>query len=267
MDLGLAGKVALVTGSWRGTGAGIAELLGREGCRVLVHGLEPGQNEPVLEKLVGLGIEATGVCGDITHDAGADELADAALAAGGSVDILVNNYGVAEPGDWTSTPSAEWVGIYQKNVLSGVRLVQALAPGMRERGWGRIVFVGTVGSLRPAARMPHYYASKAVLPNLCVSLAKELGGSGVTVNLVSPGIIATAEVRATLERRAEKKGWGSDWESIGREASRDIFPNPTGRIAEIEEVASLVAFVASAPASYINGANLRVDGGAADSAL
>jgi NAD(P)-dependent dehydrogenase (short-subunit alcohol dehydrogenase family) len=84
---------------------------------------------------------------------------------------------------------------------------------------------------------------------------------------VSPGIIATQEVRATLERRAEKKGWGSDWESIGREASRDIFPNPTGRIAEIEEVASLVAFVASAPASYINGANLRVDGGAADSAL
>jgi NAD(P)-dependent dehydrogenase (short-subunit alcohol dehydrogenase family) len=159
------------------------------------------------------------------------------------------------------------VGIYQKNVLSGVRLVHGLAPSMAERGWGRIVFVGTIGSLRPAARMPHYYASKAVLPNLCVSLAKELAGKGITVNLVSPGIIATREIRATLERRAEKKGWGSDWNTIQREASQDIFPNPTGRIAKIEEVASLVAFVASEPASYINGANLRVDGGAADTAL
>ena len=267
MDLGLEGKVALVTGSWRGTGAGIAEVLGREGCRVLVHGLEKGQPDEVVERLRGAGLEVSPVHGDITTDAGADALADEALALTGQVDILLNNYGVAEAGDWNSTGTAEWVGIYQKNVLSGVRLVHALAPPMKSRGWGRIVFVGTIGSLRPAARMPHYYASKAVLPNLCVSLAKELGGSGVTVNLVSPGIIATREVRESLERRGEKKGWGSDWEAIQREASRDLFPNPTGRIAEIEEVASLVAFVAGKPASYINGANLRVDGGAADSAV
>jgi 3-oxoacyl-[acyl-carrier protein] reductase len=267
MDLGLTGKVALVTGSWRGTGAGIAEVLGREGCRVLVHGFEKGQPDPVVKRLTEAGLEAHAVHGDITTDAGADALADEALATTGQVDVLINNYGVAEGGDWTSTPSAEWVSLYQKNVLSGVRLVHALAPAMAERGWGRIVFVGTVGSLRPAARMPHYYASKAALPNLCVSLAKELGGTGVTVNLVSPGIIATQEVKATLQRRAEKKGWGSDWASIQREASRDLFANPTGRIAEIEEVASLVAFVAGKPASYINGANLRVDGGAADSAL
>ena len=267
MDLGLAGKVALVTGSWRGTGAGIAKALAREGCRVLVHGFEKEQPGEVVAEIQGAGLEAEAVHGDITHDAGADQLADEALAAAGQVDVLVNNYGVAEAGDWASTPTAEWVGIYQKNVLSGVRLVHALAPPMAERGWGRIVFVGTIGSLRPAARMPHYYASKAVLPNLCVSLAKELGGQGITVNLVSPGIIATAEVRATLERRAEKKGWPTDWDSIQREASRDMFPNPTGRIAEIEEVASLVAFVAGKPAAYINGANLRVDGGAADAAL
>ena len=100
-----------------------------------------------------------------------------------------------------------------------------------------------------------------------MSLAKDLGGSGVTVNLVSPGIIATREVRASLEKRGRKKGWGSDWETIQREASRDLFPNPLGRIAEIEEVANLVAFVAGQPASYVNGSNLRVDGGAADTAL
>ncbi|HIG00554.1 MAG TPA: SDR family oxidoreductase [Myxococcales bacterium] len=267
MDLGLRGKVALVTGSWRGTGAGIAEMLGREGCRVLVHGFEKGQPDEVMARLGEAGLDAQAVHGDITTDPGADQLVQEALEAAGHVDVLINNYGVAEGGDWTATPTSEWVGLYQKNVLSGVRLVHALSPPMVERGWGRIVFVGTVGSLRPAARMPHYYASKAVLPNLCVSLAKELGGSGVTVNLVSPGIIATQEIKATLARRAEKKGWGSDWETIEREASRELFANPTGRIAKIEEVASLVAFVASGPASYINGANLRVDGGASDSAL
>ncbi|MDE0886579.1 MAG: SDR family oxidoreductase [Myxococcota bacterium] len=267
MDLGLRGKVALVSGSWRGTGSGIAEVLAREGCEVLVHGLEPGQNSDVVDRISALGYHATGVSGDITTEAGTEELVEECLAAAGPVEVLVNNYGVAEAGDWTSTGSAEWVEIFQKNVLSGVRLVHAFSPGMRERGWGRIIFVGTVGSLRPAARMPHYYASKAVLPNLCVSLAKELGGCGVTVNLVSPGIIATREVRASLEQRARKKGWGSDWETIQKEASRDLFPNPLGRIAEIEEVANLVAFVAGQPASYVNGSNLRVDGGAADAAL
>ncbi|MDG2336260.1 MAG: SDR family oxidoreductase [Myxococcota bacterium] len=267
MDLGLRGKVALVTGSWRGTGAGIAEVLAREGCHVLVHGLEPGQNGAVLERLSKLGYQASGVCGDITHEAGSDELIEACREAAGFPEVLINNYGVAEAGDWTSTDSGDWIDLYQKNVLSGVRLVHAFAPAMRERKWGRIIFVGTIGSLRPAARMPHYYASKAVLPNICVSLAKELSGSGVTVNLVSPGIIATQEVRTSLEKRAEKKGWGNTWEAIQGAASRELFPNPTGRIAEIDEVASLVAFVAGEPASYINGTNLRVDGGAADSAL
>ncbi len=267
MDLGLEGKVALVTGSWRGTGSGIAELLAREGCRVLIHGFEKGQPDEVVTRLRTAGLDADAVYGDITTDTGADQLIDEAQAVGGRVDVLINNYGVAEAGNWTTTSTAEWVGIYQKNVLSGVRLVHGLAPSMVDRGWGRIVFVGTIGALRPAARMPHYYGSKAVLPNLCVSLAKELGGSGVTVNLVSPGIIATREIKETLQRRAEKKGWGSDWDSIQREASREVFANPTGRIAKIEEVASLVAFVASGPASYINGANLRVDGGASDSAL
>jgi 3-oxoacyl-[acyl-carrier protein] reductase len=267
MDLGLEGKVALVTGSWRGTGSGIAEALAREGCTVLVHGFEKGQPDEVVTRLRAGSFDAHAVHGDISTDSGADRLIDEALAVGAPVDVLINNYGVAEAGDWTTTPTDEWVGAYQKNVLSGVRLVHGLAPGMVDQGWGRIVFVGTIGSLRPAARMPHYYGSKAVLPNLCVSLAKELGGSGVTVNLVSPGIIATQEVREALGRRAEKKGWGADWDSIQREASREVFANPTGRIAEIEEVASVVAFVASKPASYINGANLRVDGGASDSAL
>jgi len=267
MDLGLSGRTALVTGSWRGTGAGIARSLAREGARVLVHGLEAGQPDDVVAQLQDDGFAATAVIGDITCDAGAEQLVSAVEQLAVPIDILVNNYGVAEGGDWQTTSTDEWVSIYQKNVLSGVRLVHALTDGMRARGWGRIVFVGTVGALRPAARMPHYYASKAVLPNVCVGLAKALAGSGITVNLVSPGIIATAEVRAMMRRRAEKQGWGTDWEVVQREAVKQMFDNPTGRIAEVDEVADLVAFVASGRAGYINGANLRIDGGAADCAV
>jgi NAD(P)-dependent dehydrogenase (short-subunit alcohol dehydrogenase family) len=185
----------------------------------------------------------------------------------GRVDVLVNNYGVAEGGRWLDTPTDDWVSIYQKNVLSGVRLVHSLVPGMRERGWGRVIWLGTVGAIRPGPRMPNYYASKAVLPNACVSLAKELGGTGITVNLVSPGIIATREIEAMLRSRAEKKGWGDDWAEIQRRGIRELFDNPTGRLAKIEEVASLVAFVASERAGYINGAQLRIDGGAAGCAV
>ena len=266
MDLGLKGQTVLVTGSWRGTGAGIAEYMAREGARVLVHGLLPDQNEAVLERLKADGLDVLGVTGDITEDSGADQLVADCLAQGARVDVLVNNYGVAEAGDWTSTPTSDWVVSYQKNVLSGVRLVHGFVPGMKERGSGRVVFLGTVGSLRPNSRMPNYYSSKAVLPNLCLSLAKELRGSGVTVNVVSPGIIATEEVKGMLKKRARKQGWGDDEAAIAR-AGAELFDSPTGRIAEIHEVAAVVAFVASSQASYINGTNIRVDGGAADCAI
>ncbi len=267
MDLGLEGRVALVTGSYRGTGSGIARVLAREGAAVLVHGFEAGQADPLVDRLRAEGLDVAAVVGDIATEEGADEVADQSLEKAGRVDVLVNNYGVAEGGSWLDTPSEEWVGIYQKNVLSGVRLVRALTPGMRERGWGRVIWLGTIGATRPAARMPHYYASKAVLPNLCVSLAKELTGSGITVNVVSPGLIATEEVKESFMRRGEKKGWGDDWESVQRMALKEMFDNPTQRIAEVEEVADLVAFLASERAGYINASNFRIDGGSSDAVL
>jgi 3-oxoacyl-[acyl-carrier protein] reductase len=266
VDLGLAGKTALVTGSYRGTGSAIAKGLAHEGAKVLVHGFEVGQPDVVVAEIQSEELDAVGIVGDITNDAGAAEVVEQA-APHGRIDILINNYGVAEGGSWEDSCTDDWVEIYQKNVLSGVRLTRALTTPMRENGWGRIIWLGTVGSLRPAARMPHYYASKAVLPNLCVSLSKELANTGITVNLVSPGIIATAEVKAHILRRAKKKGWGDDWNTAQRKALSEMFPNPTGRLAEIDEVASLVSFLASARAGYINGANIRIDGGAADCAV
>ncbi len=245
MDLELTGRVAFISGSYRGTGEGIAKVLAREGAHVLVHGFEPHEPERVVAEIRASGGRADAVSGDIAHDEGASRAVSDALRAAAQVDVLVNNYGVAEGPGWLDGSTRDWISIYQKNVLSAVRLTQAFVPGMRERGYGRVIFVGTIGSSRPAARMPHYYASKAALPNMTVSLSKELASSGVTVNLVSPGLIATREVR---ERFSEAR----------------LRDNPAGVACTPEDVGNLVAFLASPRSACVNGANLRIDGGAAD---
>lgn len=264
MDLGLAGKTVLITGSYRGTGEGVARVMAREGATVLVHGFEAGQPDQVVAELRADGGDAFGVVGDIRNDAGAEQVIGEALKGRGRVDVLVNNYGVAEGHGWLDSSSDEWIDLYQKNVLSGVRLVQGFVPGMRQAGWGRIIQVGTIGSQRPGSRTPAYYASKAALGNMTVSLMKELEGTGITVNTVSPGLIATRELKERFMRTAQKRGWGEDWDVIQKKVASEIFPNPTGRIADVEEVGHLIAFVSSERAGYLNGTNLRIDGGAAD---
>jgi 3-oxoacyl-[acyl-carrier protein] reductase len=267
MELGLEDKVALVTGAWRGTGRGIATALAEEGARVWLHGFDAALAEREAAALRAEGCDVNAVTGDITSDAGAEEVCAAVLRDGARVDVLVNNYGVAEGPGWLDGTTDDWLLSYQKNVLAGVRLVRGLVPGMRARGFGRVIFVGTVGSLRPGARTPHYYAAKATLANIAVGLAKELAGSGITVNTVSPGIIATDEVRETLRRRAEKRGWSGDKAELERRAVAEFMPNPSARAGRVEEVGALVAFLAGRHAGYINGANLRIDGGAADAAV
>lgn len=255
MDLKLDGRTALVTGSHRGTGLIIAQALLAEGAAVLVHGFTPGQAEAAVNEIGG-GLPVTG---DITTDTGSTELLQACQEY--PVDILVNNYGTADPGSWSSSSSADWIEAYQKNVLSVQRMVQGLLPPMRERNWGRIINLGTVGSTRPNKRMPGYYAAKGALANMSVSLAKEVAGTGIRVNLVSPGLILTPEVEAAYLKKGAQEGWGSTWEEVEPHVAADI---PIRRIARREEVAALVAFLCSPMADAIHGQNIRIDGGSVD---
>lgn len=258
MDLQLQGKVALVTGSNRGTGLIIAEALANEGVTVLIHSLEQGLSDDIAANISG----SIPVWGDITSDAGSETLVQQIRDKNLTVDLLINNYGTAVAGRWQTLTAADWIDIYQKNTLSIMRMIQAFTPSMQTGG--RVINLGTVGSTRPNSRQPHYYAAKAALANMTVSLAKELSGTGITVNLVSPGLIRTPEVEAAYLERAKAQGWGDTWEAAEAQITQKYAPNPVGRIATREEVANVVVFLCSGPASFVNAQNIRVDGGALD---
>ncbi|MEP0203250.1 MAG: SDR family oxidoreductase [Halioglobus sp.] len=247
MDLELTGKTVLVTGANRGTGQIIAETLAREGANVIRHSIAP---------------QVGCVQGDIRSDEGTHSLLKHLKDHGAVIDILVNNYGTTDRHSWRNSDTDKWLQMYQINVLSAARLAQALMQPMREKGWGRILNVGTIGSHQPNNIMPAYYAAKGALATMGVSLAKELSGTGVTVNTVSPGLILTPELEAGYRKKALREGWGEDWQTIEQKLVESDFPNPCGRIARRDEVADLIAFLCSPKADFINGQNVRIDGGA-----
>ena len=260
MELQLEHKTVLISGSHRGTGQVMAEHFAREGATTVVHGPDKTSAEGAIEST---GAQAC-VWGDLCTDIGAEKVIAQLNSQDLRIDILVNNFGTAEAGRWSNTTSEDWHNLYDINVLSGVRLIQPLVATMKQQGWGRIIQLGTIGSIRPNKIMPHYYASKGALATLTPSLAKELAGTGVTVNTVSPGLIHTAEIEAAYRKVAEKNHWGDRWEDIEQAAVARDFANPCQRMAKRQEVADLVLFLASPKANYINGQNIRIDGGAVD---
>ncbi|MCB1845096.1 MAG: SDR family oxidoreductase, partial [Halioglobus sp.] len=224
MNLELEGRTALVSGSDRRTGEVIADTLAREGARVIYHG--NGSAPP----------RGLAVCGDVATEAGCDQVLSEIAALGLSVDILVNNYGTTDNHGWDEADSSKWLEMYQINVLSAVRLARGCVNGMRARGWGRVINLGTVGTFRPAAARPAYYSAKSALATMGTSLAQELAGTGITVNTVSPGYVRTEQVEAGYRRLAQKLGRGESWEDVVKLIVERDFPNPCGRIAEREEV-------------------------------
>ena len=146
-----------------------------------------------------------------------------------------------------------------------VRMIRLLVPQMKQLGWGRIIQLSSVVGVQPLAAQPHYSAAKAAVINMTVSLAKELASSGITVNTVTPGPIMTAGWVEWARGIARARGWGDDLAQIEHRVVQEILPNSVGRVGRVDDIASAVAFLVSPLAGFINGANLRIDGGSAQS--
>jgi len=267
MDLDLAGKRALVTGSSSGIGRGIATVLAGEGATVIVHGRNRERTEETAATIREAGGTAHLAFGDLATDEGAAAVADAVDQATGGIDILVNNIGGTESYggqmlSWFEVGTGQWLGTLQQNLVSAVRMIHAFVPAMRERGWGRVINISSGGGAEPPTSVPDYCAAKAGLNNLTVSLSKELSRSGVTVNTVSPGCTRTDMFERNLERMAEANGWPDDYEA--REArfmDLGVFACTSQRYGRPTDIGSLVAFLASPLSAFVNGANYRIDGG------
>ncbi len=246
MELGLAGRVALVTGAGRGIGAAIAVSLAREGCDVAVVDRDPGGGlDEVAAQIRSLGRRAYVVEGDVrelsTADAAVQRLQDEA----GGLDILVCNAGITRDAVIWKMDESAWDDVIDVNLKGCFTFARAAAPALRQRGWGRIVTVASISGLRGRFGQTNYSASKAGLIGLCKSLARELGRFGVTVNVVAPGMVRTAMA-----------------EQLGDDLLRDAMDETLlGRLAEPEDVADAVTFLCSERARHITGEVVRVDGG------
>lgn len=258
MDLGLSAKLALVTGSTAGIGLATAEVLAREGARVIVNGRTAERVDAALTQLRKAVPYARveGVAADVSTADGCARV----IAAHPEADVLVNNMGIFETQRFEEISDAEWLRFFEANVMSGVRLSRHYLPGMRARNWGRIVFVSSESGVQIPQEMIHYGVTKTAQIAVARGLAETLSGTNVTVNSVLPGPTASEGVSRYVAQAAAASG--KDAATLEREFFSTARPSSIlQRFATTAEVASLIAYVCSANASATTGAALRVDGG------
>lgn len=263
MQIDLAGRTALVTGSTQGIGRAIATGLGRAGAHVVVNGRGADRVDTAVATVrADSGSDAvTGAVGDLATEEGAA----AVVAAVPSVDILVNNLGVFGATPPLEIDDAEWRRYFEVNVLSAVRLIRAYLPGMKERGWGRVLNLASDSAVVIPAEMIHYGMTKTSLLAIGRGFAKDAAGTGVTVNSVLAGPTHTGGVEDFVR---ELVGDDLPWEQAQREFMVRHRPQSLlQRLIEPEEIANLVVYLASPYASATTGGAVRVDGGYIDSIL
>jgi NAD(P)-dependent dehydrogenase (short-subunit alcohol dehydrogenase family) len=258
MNLGLQGKLAVVSGSTAGIGFAIAAALAAEGAKVVVNGRTQARVDAALKSIQQnvSGADLRGVPADLGTAAGVDTLLRQVPAA----DVLINNLGIFEPKPFLEIPDADWMRFFEVNVLSGVRLARAYLPGMLKKNWGRIIFISSESAQHIPAEMIHYGMTKTAQVAVARGLAESVAGTGVTVNSVLPGPTASEGVGGFLESMAKQQNIST------AEIERQFFAStrPTSllkRFETPEEIASVVAFVASTQAVAINGAAVRAEGG------
>lgn len=251
MDLGLRGRVALVMGSSAGIGEGIAAALAREGARVAVVSRSQGRAEEAAAAIDG---EALPFVADATDLDRLEELPVEVEAALGSIEILVTNTGGPPLGKALMHELDDWQRAYRSLVLAPRVLAGAIVPGMRERGWGRVVNVGSSATREPIPGLNLSNSHRMAAVGFFKTLSREVAGDGVTVNTVATGRFAT-------ERLASNYG---SMEAAAAAAQRDV---PAGRLGRPEEYGDLVAFLCSERAAYVTGAVIPIDGGLLHSAF
>ena len=257
MDLGLRGKVALVSASSKGLGRAIAEELAAEGANLVVC----ARGEEALRKTAesireNSGVTVIDVAADVSEQSGMDRVAKTALEKFGKVDILVTNSGGPPSGSFESFTPEVWDAATRLLLTSAVGLARAVLPGMKERRWGRILNVTSIAVKQPIGGLMLSNSLRAAVTGFARTLANEVAPFNVTVNNIMPGYTRTDRVEHLARANAEKSG-GSPEATFSR-WEREI---PMGRLGEPREFAALAAFLASERASYITGSSIAVDGG------
>ena len=256
MDLQLTGKKAFISGSTKGIGLAIATSLAREGAHVVINGRSDESVASALKSIRGAvpNAEVEGFSGDLGSAGESDRL----IRQLPFVDILVNNLGIYGPKPFEEIIDEEWRHFFEVNVLSGIRLSRAYLPAMKQRNWGRIIFISSESGINIPVEMIHYGMTKTAMLAVSRGIAETCAGTGVTSNAILPGPTHTAGVDDFV---AELSG-GMPFAEFEKEFFRTIRPSSLiRRFALPEEVAGLVTFVCSPLSSATNGAAFRVDGG------
>ncbi|MCY1267065.1 3-oxoacyl-[acyl-carrier-protein] reductase FabG [compost metagenome] len=256
MKLGIDGKVALVLGAGGGLGGAISQSLAAEGVRVAVADIDVDAAKKTVDAITGIGGVACAVRWDLA-DLGSIEGNIATIEAElGPVDILVNNTGGPPPTSAAGQDLALWRKHFDSMVLSVIAITDRVLPGLRERKWGRIITSTSSGVVAPIPNLGISNALRMSLVGWSKTLAREVGGDGVTVNVVLPGRVATDRIQFLDEAKAKREG--RTVQSVSAESTAAI---PVGRYGRPDEYGDVVTFLASENASYITGSIIRVDGG------
>lgn len=261
MDLKLQNRHAIVTGGSKGIGKGIAKALAEEGCSVSICARTRDELEATAEELRETGAVILSIKADLTDDDGIEKVVSETVKEFGSIDILVNNAGtIGQSGTFEGTPLDEWRSLFELNLFAVVSITQKVIPYMKDQGWGRIINISSENGSQPYPDMIHYSASKGALDNFSKSLSKQYASENILVNTVSPAFIMTPLVESMMDQEAEEQGVARE-EAVAQFLKNNRPHIELERPGTIEEVGSIVAFLASDKASFINGSNYRVDGG------